>query len=76
MCFSNAQENIFLDLNCAPYHMNNHEEPHDQKPLIDTHRVKDKLQFAHQANRSTDDAIITLIHDIAQHVDGDSQYAR
>ena len=36
----------------------------------------DKLQFAYQANRSTDDAIVTLIHDLAQHLDGDSKYAR
>ena len=40
------------------------------KPFMDT------LQFAYQPNRSTDDAIITLIHEIAQHLDGDSKYAR
>ena len=47
-------------------------------PKITTHtyRVVDKLHFAYQANWSTDDAIITLIHQIAQHLDGDSQYAR
>ena len=36
----------------------------------------DKLQFAYQSNRLTDDAIITLIHEIPQHLDGDSTYAR
>ena len=47
-------------------------------PKITTHTqpVMDKMQFAYQANRSTDDAIITLIHEIAQHLDGDSTYAR
>ncbi len=47
-------------------------------PKITTHTqpVMDKLQFAYQANRSTDDAIITLIHEIAQHLDGNSKYAR
>ena len=47
-------------------------------PKITAHTqpVLDKLQFAYQANRSTDDVIITLIHEIAQHLDGDSMYAR
>ena len=46
-------------------------------PKITTHTqpVMDKMQFAYQANQSTDDAIITLIHEIA-HLDGDSMYAR
>ena len=34
------------------------------------------MQFAYETNRFTDDAIITLIHEIAQHLDGDSTYAR
>ena len=34
------------------------------------------LQFAYQPKRSTDDAIITLIHNLAQHLDGVSKYAR
>ena len=44
-------------------------------PKITTHiqPVMDKMQFAYQANRSTDDAIITLIHEIAQYLDGDSK---
>ena len=47
-------------------------------PKITTHAqpVMDKLQFAYQANRSTDDAIITFIHEIAQHLDDDSTYSR
>ena len=47
-------------------------------PKITTHTqpVMDKMQFAYQTNRSTDDAIITLIHEIAQHLDGDSTYVR
>ncbi len=47
-------------------------------PKITTHTqpVMDKLQFAYQANRSTDDAIITLIHEIGQYLDGYSSYAR
>ena len=36
----------------------------------------DILQFAYQSKRSTDDAIITLIHNLAQHLDGYSKYAR
>ena len=40
------------------------------KPLMDI------LQFAYQSKRSTDDAIITLIHDLAQHLDGYSKSAR
>ena len=40
-------------------------------PKITTHTqpVMDKLQFTYQANRSTDDAIITVIHEIAQHLE-------
>ena len=47
-------------------------------PTITTHTqpVMDNLQFAYQANQSTDDVIITLIHEIAQHLDGKSKYAR
>ena len=47
-------------------------------PKITTHTqpVMDKMQFAYQANRSTDYAIITLIHEIAQQLDVDSTYAR
>ena len=40
------------------------------KPIMDT------LQFAYQSNRSTDDAIITLVHYITQHLEGCSKYAR
>ena len=46
------------------------------KLTFHTQPVMAKLQFTYQANRSTDDAIITLIHEIAQHLDGDSTYAR
>ena len=41
-----------------------------------TKPIMDILQFAYQSKRSTDDAIITLIHNLAQHLDGDSKYAR
>ena len=46
-------------------------------PKIVTHTqsIMDQLQFPYQANRSTDDTIITLINAIAQHLDGDSKYA-
>ena len=37
--------------------------------------IMDVLQFAYQSKRSTDDAIITLIHNLARHLDGDSKYA-
>ena len=46
------------------------------KITIHTKPVMDKLQFAYQANWSTDDAIFTLIHKIGQHLDGDSKYVR
>ena len=41
-----------------------------------TKPIMDILQFAYQPKRSTDDAIITLIHNLAQHLDGVSKYAR
>ena len=41
-----------------------------------TKPVMDKLQFAYLPNRSTDDAIITLIHALTQHLDHGSNYAR
>ena len=41
-----------------------------------TKPIMDSLQFAYQANRSTDDGIITLNHEIAQHLDGNHTYAR
>lgn len=41
-----------------------------------TKPVMDKLQFAYLPNRSTDDAIITLIHELTQHLDHGSNYAR
>lgn len=36
----------------------------------------DNLQFAYLANRSTEDALNTLIHEITQHLDRGSNYAR
>ena len=38
--------------------------------------VMDNLQFAYLANRSTEDALNTLIHEIAQHLDRGSNNAR
>ena len=41
-----------------------------------TRPIMDNLQFAYLPNRSTDDAIVTLIHEITQHLDRGSNYAR
>ena len=41
-----------------------------------TKTIMDNLQFAYISNRSTDDAIITLIHELTQHLDKGSNYAR
>ena len=41
-----------------------------------TKPIMDNMQFAYLPNRSTDDATITLIHEISQHLDRGSNYAR
>ena len=41
-----------------------------------TKPIMDKMQFAYLPNRSTDDATITLIHELSQHLDRGSNYAR
>ena len=48
------------------------------QPKISSHTkpIMDKLQFAYLPNRSTDDATTTLIHELSQHLDRESKYAR
>ena len=46
------------------------------KLSICTQPIMDKLQFAYLSNRSTDDAIVTLIHELTEHLDRLSNYAR
>ena len=38
--------------------------------------IMDELQFAYLPNGSTDDAIATLIHELTEHLDRGSNYAR